>query len=320
MSALLSVMITVGNLNQRSEIIAAQSAGINFFHLIKPYVFLGITLSVLLYFHQQKIVPESYKQMEKYLTQIQHTHIVAFIRPGTFTSLDQTGNQYRTLYVEEKVERDGRSILKHIQLKTVRHTSKGARVVQFMIAKEAEKIKKISKSGRTIHTLRLFAGYAIMQDQGKKAMQIIDFNDSSFDIHLVPPPKSEQYRKKLSIMELSSDELLEEYEALKKAGHSYDIYAPYLTEYHKRIALSCSLLFFLLLGFPVSIVNQRTGKGFGLGLSILFLAIYYLFYFSTDALVIKYIFLPPVIVAWLGNFSMMILTIYFFRKRLLLLS
>ncbi len=320
MSALLSVIIAVGNLNQNSEIIAAQSGGANFFDLIKPYLFFGMACSVLLYFYQQKVVSQSYGKMEKYLTQIHQYHIIAFIRPGIFTSLDRTGDKYRTLYVESKAEKNGRSILKNIQLKTIQNTSEGAKVVQFVIAREAEKIKKISKSGRKIHTLRLFDGHAVMQEKNEKEVQVVNFNDSSFDIHLTPPQKPKESKKKKSVMEYSSNELLKKHQVLKEASHSYKAYIPYLTEYHKRIALACSVLFFILLGFPVSIVNQRTGKGFGLGLSLIFIAIYYSFYFSIDQLVMKYVFLPPFIVAWFGNFSMMILATYFFRKRLLLLS
>ena len=310
----------MGNLNQRSEIIAIRAAGVNFFQLVKPYFFLGILFTSLLYFHQQKIVSKSYRQMKKTIKQIHHHHIVAFVRPGTFTTLDKTVDKRRVLYVGNTIERNGRSILKNLQIKTIQKTGKGKKIVQFIIAKEAEKVKKESKSGKAIHTLRLFGGYAIMQDMGGEEIQFIDFNNSSFDIHLIPPNETSLMTTKLVLVEFSGDELIEQYEHLKATGHPYEAYIPYITEYHKRIALSFSVLLFMLLGFPVAIINQRTEKGFGLGLAIIFIFSYYALYFSSDGLVTKYQFLPPFIITWLGNFVMGIFIIYFARKRFFILS
>ncbi len=318
-STLFSVIITVGDLNQKSEITAMRAVGINFFHLMKPYFYLGTLLTLLLYFHQQEIVSQSYKEMGKIIFRIYNYHFNAFILPETFTRLDSTDNQYRIIYVGKKVLHKNRSILKNVQIKTIRQMKDGAKVIQLIIAKEAEKIKKISQNGEEMLILRLLGGNIFIQNQNKNKFEIINFNNGSFDLHLNMSKQQNNFMKKKNIVtELDSKELLQKYESLKNKGSAYKVYVTYLTEYHKRIALSVSVFLFIMLGFIVSIVNQRTGKGFGLGLSIIFIFVYYIFYFSIDILVLKYSFMPPFIFVWLGNLSLVSMIFYFFRKRLII--
>ena len=320
MSSLLAVIIAVGNLNNRSEVVAMRAAGVSFFHMIKPYLFLGILITLFLYFHQKEMVSQAYNTMQKTFKEIYSYNVIAFVQPGIFVTLDKTSEQQRIIYVEKKYKDKDQVILKNIQIKTLQRTPHGYRVTQLIIAKEGTKIKKISPSGREAPALRLFGGHAVIQDRKENEIQIVDLKNSSFDLHLTIPDRPTSFQTRASVNDMSSEDLLEKYHTLRQNGSERKTYNPYIVEYHKRIALSFSVLFFILLGFPVAIVNQRTGKGFGLGLSVIFIFLYYTFYFATGTLSMKTHLLPPALLAWLGNLVLGAMSFYFFRKRLFIFS
>ncbi len=56
----------------------------------------------------------------------------------------------------------------------------------------------------------------------------------------------------------------------------------YVRVLHKKFSYSVSCLIFALLGAPLAVFSARSGKGFGLGISLVFIAIWYVAYFISD--------------------------------------
>lgn len=69
-----------------------------------------------------------------------------------------------------------------------------------------------------------------------------------------------------------------------KETSSENIPSSYLFEYHKKFSYSISCLIFALIGAPLSIFSARSGKSYGLGISLLFISIWYGAYFVCERL------------------------------------
>ena len=319
MSTLLAVIISVGNLNQQSEIIAMRASGIDFFSMMRPYLFLGIVLTYLLYIHQEEIVSRSHIKMNQISKDIYSHDVVALIDPGVFKRLDFTKNQERNIYVEKINTKNDERVLENIHIKTIMTNQQNDKwVSQYIVANKGKKVKKKLTTGETVNALRLFNGYAILKEKENAQIQIVNFNDGSFDLHLYMPENLSASASRKSIADFTKQELLEKYKQLIRDGQPHEAYITYLIEYHKRISLSFSAICFILLGFPLAITKQRSGKGFGLGVSVVFIFIYYIFFLSTKPIAEQLNFLPVGFIAWFGNLSILLIATYFYKQRLFL--
>ena len=255
--------------------------------------------------------------MNHSMKQIYQYNPEAFITIGVFEKLDDSQDTERVIFVGGKEKENGKEILKNVQIKTVKDTSKGKKVIQFISARKAITIKKKYREGKPIRALRLYQGYAFLTDPDSNEFQKVDFSNGTFDLHFNGSGQIYDYEDMASIRELGNDELINQYDQLKEEKIPRRQVLPYLTELYKRSALPFAPLIFILLGFAMAIVNQRSGKGFGLGLSVVFIFLYFALFLSTDTIAIKWHFLPVPICAWLANLSMIFFVIYFHRKRLL---
>ena len=272
---------------------------------------------MLMYFHQNIVVPKLFKNMNHSIKQIYQYNPMAFITLGVFKKLDVSQNTERTIFVEGKEKKNGEEVLKNIQIKTVRDTPKGKKVTQFIIARKAIVMKKKYRREKPIRVLRLYKGYSFLRNPDSNEFQKVDFSNGVFDLHLHDPEQRYNYKTRGSVQELENEELMNKINQLKKEKVSRNRVLAYIIELHKRSALPFSSFIFILLGFPMAILNQRSTKGFGLGLSVIFIFLYFTLFLSTDTIAIKWYFLPLPICAWLANLSMIFFVIYFYRKRLL---
>lgn len=76
--------------------------------------------------------------------------------------------------------------------------------------------------------------------------------------------------------------------------------ARYMVEVHKKYALPVACIVFVLVGAPLGIQAHSGGLGVGIGLSIVFFVIYYLFLIGGEKLADRG-FLPPSVAMWAAN-------------------
>jgi lipopolysaccharide export system permease protein len=97
-----------------------------------------------------------------------------------------------------------------------------------------------------------------------------------------------------------------EIESKQREGKPYSVreaykkVRSYIVEYYSRIAIPFSCLVFGLFGIPLGLQPHRTSKSIGLGLSIIFIFIYYLLMTISRSLGENGILLPFA-AAWLPN-------------------
>lgn len=84
-------------------------------------------------------------------------------------------------------------------------------------------------------------------------------------------------------------------------------------EFHRRFALPFACFIFALVGVPLGIQNQRSGKGAGFALSIGVIMIYYLVLVTGKTLGEKGL-IPPAAAMWIPNAVFLLAGLYLFRQ------
>lgn len=320
MAALLSSLISIGGLNADSEIIAMRAGGITYPRIFRPLFVFGIVLTICMSWFSQFIVPGYFGEMSRITRAILQSDPIAIIEPGQFTTLDKKGDIIRKIYVgsiPKGADAKGKSLLKNIQIRKIETVRGTRRVSEFIIAKEGEKILKKNSDGRTMRSLRLYEGYVFNLDKNTEAFQRIDFHKGVLDISIIEPDMVPYERPPGEFASLTFFEINREILRLENSTEKdRDLYVRKAKlERNKRFALAFSNLLFLYLGFPLAIVNRRSGKGMGLGLSIIYIFGYFVFFLSADTIAGEKNILPPALAAWLGNIALFLSATYVFLKR-----
>ncbi|MDH5720397.1 MAG: LptF/LptG family permease [Spirochaetia bacterium] len=323
MSTLFAVIIAIGGMNSDSELTAIRAGGIAYSRIFRPFVFLGIFMTIVMLWFNLQLNPYCFGNMRSAMSAIFRYDPIAILEPGQFTTLDKTANLERHIYIESitKDKKTEQETLRNIQIRT---TKKGKdkifRLSQLIIAGKGQKIIK-EASGKEVKALRLYEGYIFLQDSDSKNFQRINFHKGSMDINILEPEDYKEHNDIKNIQAMNLSELLHEITKLKKIAlknkrkDENGVRKAYL-ELHKRIALSFAAFSFMYLGFPLSITHRRSGKGMGLGISIIFIFLYYILFLGADSIIVKFNNLPVFIAAWAANFVNILIGLYFFKKKI----
>ncbi len=314
-SALTSIIIVIGQLNDQSEITAMRAGGITFFSMFRPFFIIGFFLTVLLSLQTQILLPYCFRNMSKLIEKIYNYNPISLLETGQFLTLSNTNKSRRSIFIEKKEVIDDQEVFKNIQIKKINYYPGYTKVAQLIIAKKGIQIQKKGADQKMARFLRLYNGYALSREKNENEFQKIDFINGTFDVHIMNSEKFKDQIKRSGIQGMSNDDLLRNYNDLMQQGKDISSALQYLIEYHKRIALSFSAFIFLFLGFSAAIVNQRSGKGIGLGLSILFIFLYYILFLSADIMVIKLNILPVIPAAWTANIVFLLLGFIYYHKK-----
>lgn len=322
MSTLLAIIIAMGGLNSDSEIIAMRAGGITYPRIFRPFFFFGIFITIFLLWFNQQIIPESFYQMRVIGKEIWTHDPIAILEEGKFTLLDKTENSHRYIYLEKirkNPENPLEDIIYNIQIRKLDRSPGGFRTTRFIIAQRGKKINKIHKaSGKSVRTLRLFNGYVLTTNKKNNTFQRIDFNEGFMDVHIADNSgdKVELEREFTSFTYSELNRYIDEkipQENVLNEKEKEELHKVRM-EFHKRLALPFAALAFLFIGFPVSIVNRRSGKGMGLGISVFIIFLYFIFFLTSDSISRK-LSIHPMVAAWNANFIMTALGAFFYSKR-----
>ncbi|HAW49538.1 TPA: hypothetical protein DCX16_01105 [bacterium] len=263
MAFLMSTIIEIGKFSSSRALIAMETCGISMGMLIISFIFLGLLISSVAFFINEKLSPiASFKQF--LLCEEISSEKIELLEEKTFTKIDE-----REIYLEKKYKE---------YLKGIYITEEDGKRVIF--AKEGE-IKKeddvsllLLKKG-SIHEI---------DEKNPKKHRILNFKSLSLPIE---PKKQEIERKKLSHFTLS--ELKN-----KKDKSNPSI----MTEYQKRLAISFAPFFLSLIAIPIGFIIKRNEMLFSLSFSTIIILSYYIMFLGLEALSRKGI--NPTIL-WLPN-------------------
>ncbi len=279
-AALASVILTFGRFSSDNEIIAIRASGISLKTVLAPLIALGLVLSCLLLYLNDRVIPQAYHTQKTLLKTTTAQNPAALLEAGTF--IDAFDGTVLFIY---RIERNR---LYNIRIYQPQPDGKPTRTI---IAQEGE---FTPVPGEQKVMLKLINGTSDEPDfKNPSNFFKLNFKQSFMTLDL--SRKSSKIEKKprgMSLQELSS--------AIQSYA-SQDISAqPLITEYHRKISWSFAPLIFILLGFPIAVITHRRAKTANLLLAVIFAAPYYLVSVGCEALASQG-FAQPGMVMWTPN-------------------
>ena len=277
---LLGILLAFGRLSSESEFVALKASGIGLYALFKPVLLLAVLFVLLTGWVTIVVEPASKAAFRGKLYQLASSHLGVNIEAGVFN--DQVDGI--VLYARGRDPQQG--VLQNLFISDERAGATPATIT-------AEQGRIISDKSRQRHTLRLFNGQIHRQPLEQSTYQVIDF--STYDINLsLEDAQDAQRRRKHS--ELSWSELNQSLDNAKTDSTRFSL----LAEKHERIVIAFAPLVLMLVGVPLGLQSQRSGKGAGFALALVVFLVYYILY-SVAATLADGGTLPAAIILWLPN-------------------
>jgi len=281
-ACLITIIMTFSRFSADNEILAMRACGIHLKSLIGPLIVLGVILSLLTFILNDSIIPRAHHEQRKLLKNVGAKNPTALLEAGTF--IDAFKDQILFIY---RIEGN------KIYNVRIYQPQPGGKPTRTIVAKAGEftpvpgedkiKLKLINGTSdepnldnpSNFYKLN-FKNYFMTLDLSKDDNQVTD-----------KKPKS------MSIKELKKK--INEYQRI-----FVDI-APLLTERHRKITWSFSVLIFILLGFPIAVITHRRERTANIALAFLCAALYYLLSLGCEALSVQHI-TPAWVTMWAPNF------------------
>lgn len=296
LSFLLGILLAFGRLSAESEYIALKASGISLYHLVRPVVALAVLFVIMTGWISIAVEPASKSAFRNKLFQIASSNLSASVKPGIFT--DQFNGI--VLYARGMNERLG--IMQDVFISDKRSGTTPATIT-------AREGRFISDPDQFRLTLRLKNGSIHRHPRNEKqsTYQIINFTTYDINIDVENPLNNSKtrYRKRgeLSWQELNN--------AIKNTGirdrHLFQ------TEKQERIVVAFVPLVLILVGIPLGLQSQRSGKGAGFALALIVFLVYYVLLSFAGTIADKGL-LPAAVIFWLPNLLFSLVGAYFLHR------
>jgi lipopolysaccharide export system permease protein len=292
MAFLLALLLAFGRLSSDSEITAMKASGVSLYGLLPPVMLFALLAYLATTFITIYALPWGNISFKKLLFDIVESRVTLSIRekvfnddfPGVVIYADRYDNQKHTMT----------GILIHDERNPAEPSTifAGSGII---VADPVAKILRVDLKNGGIHML-----------SGKTGYRLIEFQDYILSINLSQAPR-EMVKNEL---DLTFDELRE---GIRSARTAPKMLWDMRLEFHRRFALPFACFVFALVGVPLGIQNQRSGKATGFSLSIGVLLIYYIILSAGKTLGEKGLTHPAVAV-WAPNLIFLALGAYLFGK------
>jgi lipopolysaccharide export system permease protein len=278
-ACLVAVIITFSRLSNDNEIMAMRACGIKLGKLLFPLIMMGTIVSLFSIILNERIIPYAFFEQQKMLRTLGTSNPTALLEAGVF--IHSFSNQ--VLFIH-KIE--GNKIYNI----TIYQPQKNG-PTRTIIARQGE---FTPVPGKDQLKLKLINGTSDEPNYNNpEQFYKLNFENYFMTLDLSSAKKTiEKKPKAMTLRELKSeisklDRMMIETTRLK-------------TEYFRKIAWSFSPLVFILLGFPLAVITHKREKSANVVLAVLCAAAYYLISLGCEALSIKNI-APPAVIMWLPN-------------------
>lgn len=274
-AVLFATMWGMARFSRENEFTALRMGGISLYRLVLPLVILGVLISGVTFFINDRIVPYSNHRSQNILRR----SILKETTPDIDDDVFFKGPKGRLFYVKEYNEE--KNILK--------------KVVIYNEVKEDEYPEVITaNTGKAEDNMwYLQDGIIHKFNNNGELYRGVMFDKMDFEIaSKVENFFGEQYTSS----EQSRAELKEDIELFRRSGLPVH---RQLVDYHLKLAMPLSALIFILVGTPLSL-NTRDSRAFSIIMTILIVFSYYLI-LSLSQSFGKNKMLPPLLAAWLPN-------------------
>ena len=292
MSFLLALLLAFGRLSADSEITAMKSSGLGLYNLLPPVLTCALLAYLVSSFITLYALPWGNNSFRKLLVDVIETRATLNLKERVFND-DFPG---LVLYVDHY--KDNQSTMSGILIQDERDPKEASTIFaeQGMIVREPEtKSLRLSLKNGGVHRTVGTSGYRLLQ-----------FQDYDLTINLSKAAKE--------MVKNESDMTLAELQDRIRT-HVVDDKdrRDALIEMNRRFALPFACLVFALVGVPLGIQNQRSGKAAGFSISIGVILVYYIMMSAGKTLAQKGI-VHPALTVWAPDILFLLLGSYLFRK------
>jgi lipopolysaccharide export system permease protein len=274
---LLAVLITFGLMNKNNEIIALKSGGMSVYHFLRPILFLGLIITVFLFFVSEILVPITISKVNEIWRQEVKKYTVTSTRKNIWFK--------------------GRNSISHISYFNPTDQSISGITInffdeQFRLIRRVDADKGVYKQGYWVF-------YDIME-------QVLNQETESYDVEFLSqknefidflPEDLKRVAKKSE--EMNFRELYNYIRDVEAEG--YDA-TPYQVDFHGKFALPVACLILCVIGTGITL-RKNTMRGISVtiiyGIGVVF--IYWISHSFCLSLGYGGI-LSPIIAAWISNF------------------
>ncbi len=292
MAFLLAILLGFGRLSADSEVTAMKACGMSLTAMLPPVLVAALVAYLATTFMALYALPRGNTAFKQLLQQVVESRMNLSIKPQVFND-DLPG---LVIYTDRI---DGRTDTMH---GIMVHDDRDRKSPTTIFARSGT--LRHDRQGTTF-ILTLEQG-SIQQLVPGKAFRQLGFDTYTLSVNLA------RAGKEIARNELDMD--LDEIRAnLRAGGFSAKLTKDMELEVHRRFALPFACIVFAVIGLPLGIQNQRSGKGAGFAISIGVLLAYYVVFSAFRTLGEKDL-LHPAAAMWGANAFFLVIGILFFRQ------
>ena len=284
LSFLLGILLAFGRFSADSEFIALKASGVSLYNLVKPAFLLAIFFSLLTAWITISVEPASKTAFRSKLFQIASSSASVSVKPGVFN------DEFDGIVLYARGVDENRGIMQDVFISDEREGKTPATIT-------AQQGRFISNPDQYSLTLRLSNGSIHRRPPTEKhaTYQIIRF--TNYDINLdVGSQLNNKRQRRRSRSELSWTELNNAIDTAKNNKSKYHLQV----EKHERIVIAFAPLVLVLIGVPLGLQSQRSGKGAGFSLALVVFLVYYVLLSLAGTIADKGL-IPAAVILWLPN-------------------
>jgi LPS export ABC transporter permease LptF len=284
MSVLFSSIMALGRLSGDSEIVALRSAGISIYRIIKPVIYGGFVVFILMTIFNETLLVYCNKNYNKLFLEILKSNPVSLLEDGIFTGIGD-----KTIWIKKINKKNGK--LNDIILLNKNEKS------GWDVIKAGHGSLKQNEDGSK--TLKLISGKMFSGKPETNSFSIVDFSNGTAELLLSEGKIEYSASDNINPAEMNTLELYHSLKSgIKKNKREIAICR---VELYKKLSMPFSCLVFVIIGAPVGISYRRSAKGIGFGISIIILFFYYICLMFGQSLAIRGV-VEPFIGVWYPNF------------------
>ncbi len=272
LSVLVAVLMAFGRLSSDSEVIALLSSGTSYTRMLFMPLLAGLFMSLFMVAFNNWVLPAGNTVFKKTYIEVQARKPFSQLQEHRFIKI---GN--RTIGVDRIDEK--KNILENI----VMYDDNASGALTITSARKGtwlknEKVK--DRNGILYQYMRLQLTDGIVQTYERFAAttEQPEFQVQTFKkmIIVIKFRLIDDFGVEKSAREMTIPELKNEIKKMKAQGDSR-IIRRLQVEFQKKFSIPFASLAFVLFGIPLVMTRKKTGVGFGLGMSLIIMVVYYLF-------------------------------------------
>jgi len=292
MAFLLALLLAFGRLSSDSEITAMKTSGVSLYGMLPPVLLFALLAYLATTFITVYALPWGNTSFKKLLFDIIESRVTLSLKEKVFND----ALPGLVIYTDRYNEHD------HVMRGVLIHDEKDAQGPATIFADSG-----LIVSDQAARALRVeLKNGSIHRVSDKTDYHLVEFQDYCLSINLNQAPtvliKNE--------LDLTFDELRD---GIRTAPPRSIALWDMLLEFHRRFALPFACFVFALVGVPLGIQNQRSGKATGFSLSIGVLLIYYIILTVGKTLGEKGL-MNPAAAVWAPNLIFFAIGAYMFKK------